>query len=102
LARQIAQQQDFAYRLVGFAGHEVPAGLPQGYPRVIGEPGDVAALVAEYGVSRVVVAMADRRGSLPVDELMHVKLSGVKVEEAATTYERLTGKLMLENLTPSA
>ncbi len=102
LARQIAQQQDFAYRLVGFAGHDAPAALPQGYPRVIGEPSEVVALVADYGVSRVVVAVADRRGKLPVEELMHVKLSGVKVEEAATTYERLTGKLMLENLTPSA
>ena len=69
---------------------------------MIGEPSDVVALVARYGVSRVVVAVADRRGKLPVAELMHVKLSGVKVEEAATTYERLTGKLMLENLTPSS
>ena len=60
------------------------------------------ALVADYGVVAVVVAVADRRGKLPVEELMHVKLSGVKVEEAATTYERLTGKLMLENLTPSS
>ncbi len=30
LARQIAQQQDFAYRLVGFAGHEVPAAAAAG------------------------------------------------------------------------
>ena len=41
-------------------------------------------------------------GSLPIDELMHVKLSGVPVEEAATTYERLTGKLMLESIKPSS
>ncbi len=33
---------------------------------------------------------------------MHVKLSGVPVEEAATTYERLTGKLMLESIKPSS
>ena len=33
---------------------------------------------------------------------MLVKLSGVEVEEAATTYERLTGKLMLENIKPSS
>ena len=51
---------------------------------------------------RIVVAVSDRRGSLPIDELMHVKLSGVPVEEAATTYERLTCKLMLENIKPSS
>ena len=33
---------------------------------------------------------------------MLVKLSGVRIEEAATTYERLTGKLMLENIKPSS
>ena len=33
---------------------------------------------------------------------MHAKLSGVPVEEAATTYERLTGKLMIESIKPSS
>ncbi len=55
-----------------------------------------------YGVDRIVVAVQDRRGRLPIDELMHVKLSGVPVEEAATTYERLTGKLMIESIKPSS
>ena len=94
LARQIAEQHDFGYRVVGFAGYgSTAASIPAGYPRVLGEPTEIGELVARYGVDRLVVAVSDRRGRLPIDELVHVKLSGVPVEEAATTYERLTGKI---------
>ena len=100
VARQIFQQHDFAYHIVGFAG-EGAAHLPPGYPQLLGSPTEIADLVARHNVDRIVVAVADRRGRLPVEELVHAKLSGVSVEEAATTYERLTGKIMLENIKPS-
>jgi sugar transferase (PEP-CTERM system associated) len=101
VARRIVEQHDFAYRIVGFADDGPAASPPPGFPRIIGRSSDIAALVGRYGVDRIVVAVADRRGSLPVTELVHAKLSGVQVEEAATTYERLTGKVMLENIKPS-
>ena len=37
----------------------------------------------------------------PVRELLRAKLSGVRVEDVNTVYERLTGKLMVEDLRPS-
>ena len=103
MARQIFEQRNFAYHIVGFAS-DVPrdAHLPPGFPRVLGPASETAALVTRYGVDRIIVAISDRRGHLPVAELVLVKLSGVCVEEAATTYERLTGKLMLENIKPSS
>lgn len=103
LTRQIFEQHDFAYHVVGFAAEgSSPSSLPHGYPRLLGTLSDIGAVVTRYGVDRIVVAVSDRRGQLPVDELMLAKLSGVEVEEAATTYERLTGKLMLENIKPSS
>ena len=100
VARQIFVQHDFACHIVGFIGDE-PAYLPPGYPGIIGMPPDIAPIVERYGVHRIVVAVADRRGGIPVKELVHAKLSGIRVEEATTTYERLTGKIMLESLKPS-
>ena len=102
VARQIAEQHDFAYRIVGFADDAAAASsIPPGFPRLLGRTHDLNMLVTRYGVDRIIVAVADRRGCLPVGELVHAKLSGVCVEEAATTYERLTGKVMLENIKPS-
>jgi lipopolysaccharide/colanic/teichoic acid biosynthesis glycosyltransferase len=40
-------------------------------------------------------------GKLPTEELLHAKLSGVRVEDAATTYERITGKIMTDGIKPS-
>jgi sugar transferase (PEP-CTERM system associated) len=103
VARQIFEQRNFAYRIVGFASEgNVDAHVPPGFPRILGRASDAPALVTRYGIDRVVVAISDRRGHLPVSELVLVKLSGVMVEEAATTYERLTGKLMLESIKPSS
>jgi sugar transferase (PEP-CTERM system associated) len=103
VARQIFEQRNFAYRIVGFAGEDAgDTHVPPGFPRILGRATDAPALVTRYGIDRIVVAISDRRGHLPVSELVLVKLSGVKVEEAETTYERLTGKLMLESIKPSS
>jgi len=53
------------------------------------------------GVDRIIVALDDRRGSLPVSELLELKLSGVRIEEATTLLERISGKIELDQLRPS-
>jgi sugar transferase (PEP-CTERM system associated) len=58
-------------------------------------------LVQENKVHRVIVAMPDRRGTLPVDELLKLRLDGVKVEEATSWLERINGHIEVENLNPS-
>jgi sugar transferase (PEP-CTERM system associated) len=52
-------------------------------------------------VDRIVVELADRRGKLPFQALLDHRFRGVQVEEAVSFYERLTGKIMLDNLRPS-
>ena len=49
----------------------------------------------------IVVALEDFRGQLPVTTLMRCRLEGVRVEEAATFFERLTGKILIRDLRPS-
>src|SRR5277367_2946696 len=53
-------------------------------------------------VDRVIVALEDRRGELPLRELLKLRFDGVVIEEAGTLLERLTGKLHLEGLRPSS
>jgi sugar transferase (PEP-CTERM system associated) len=54
------------------------------------------------GIDRVVVAMEDRRGSMPVRELLNLRLRGVVIEDASALMERLSGKLPLDGLNPSS
>jgi sugar transferase (PEP-CTERM system associated) len=56
---------------------------------------------ASPAVDRVIVAIEDRRGELPLRELLKLRFDGVVIEEAGTLLERLTGKLYLDGLRPS-
>lgn len=66
----------------------------------------VTALASFLGphppVERVIVALEDRRGELPVRELLKCRFNGIVIEEAGTLLERLTGKLHLDSLRPSS
>ena len=56
---------------------------------------------AETGLTRIIVALSERRGRLPVDLLLDAKRQGIIVEDGVQLYERLTGKLAIETLQPS-
>ena len=61
----------------------------------------LAGLAKERGVHRVIVAMPNRRGTIPVQQLLTLRLAGVKVEEATSWLEKLTGRIEVEQLYPS-
>jgi sugar transferase (PEP-CTERM system associated) len=59
------------------------------------------SMVRERGAHRVIVAMPDRRGTLPVEELLDLRLKGVKVEEATSWLEKIYGRIEVDQLHPS-
>jgi sugar transferase (PEP-CTERM system associated) len=61
----------------------------------------LVGLARQNGVHRVIVAMPDRRGTLPVAELLELRLAGVKVEDSTTWLEKITGRIEVEQLYPS-
>jgi sugar transferase (PEP-CTERM system associated) len=101
VARQIQSQHDFGYRVIGFIDDTPNRGQGVLNPTTLGAAEDIPAIVSQYDVDRIVVGIADRRGRLPISELLQAKLSGVRVEDATTTYERLTGKILIDDLKPS-
>ncbi|MGA9977133.1 MAG: TIGR03013 family XrtA/PEP-CTERM system glycosyltransferase [Candidatus Sulfotelmatobacter sp.] len=58
-------------------------------------------VVKTQKVHRVIVAMPDRRRTLPVEQLLALRLSGVKVEDATNWLEKMSGKIEVEQLHPS-
>jgi len=108
VARQIQSQHDFAYRIVGYLAEDDADGESNDTNAIqglnlplLGTAVDVARLAGLHQVNRVIVAISDRRGHLPIQELLRAKLSGVRIEDAATTFERITGKILTDGLTPS-
>jgi sugar transferase (PEP-CTERM system associated) len=58
-------------------------------------------LVHEHDVHRLIVAMADRRGTLPVMEILHLRMAGIKIEEATSWLEKIYGRIEVDDLYPS-
>ncbi len=58
-------------------------------------------MAAAHRVHRVIVAMPDRRGSIPLQELLQLRLNGVRIEEATSWLEKMSGRIEVEQLYPS-
>ena len=102
VARQILDQHDFAYRIIGFIDDDASRiGERIVNPAIVGTPADIDRLIHQHHIDRIVVGLSDRRGKLPVEELLRAKMAGIRVEDVTTTYERVTGKILLDDLRPS-
>jgi sugar transferase (PEP-CTERM system associated) len=103
LAREILNRPDAGYRIVGFVGTDSELlGKSLINPRVIGLTEQLGEIVKREGIDRIVVAMGERRGQLPTDKLLKLSLAGeVSIEEGASFYERLTGRVSLNMMRPS-
>jgi len=62
---------------------------------------DILADWKTRGIDRIVVAMEERRGKLPVDLLLSLKNRGVKVQDGNDVYESITGKVPIESIRSS-
>ena len=103
VAREVLNRPDAGYRIVGFVGTDSELlGKSLINPRVIGLTEELDAIVKREGIDRIVVAMGERRGQLPTDKLLQLSLAGqVSIEEGASFYERVTGRVSLNMMRPS-
>lgn len=103
VARETLQRPDAGFRIVGFVDSDPElVGKSLINPKVIGLTSELASLVKRESIDRIVVAIGDRRGQFPTQELLRLSLSGdVSIEESASFYERLTGRVLLDMIRPS-
>jgi sugar transferase (PEP-CTERM system associated) len=59
---------------------------------------DFPTAIGTQRVNRIIVALDDRRGRLPVEMLLSLKSRGVLVQDGTEYYEQITGKILLESL----
>jgi len=69
---------------------------------VVNDAENLGRVIQATRPDRIVVALAERRGRLPLHPLIESLARGIVVEDVVETYERLTGKLALEALSPSS
>ncbi len=62
---------------------------------------DLGKFVENLGVSEVVLALQERRNSLPLKDLLRIKTKGVHVNDFSSFLERETGRVDLDTVNPS-
>jgi sugar transferase (PEP-CTERM system associated) len=83
-------------------GMDVVGWLPDSEMRSLGNNGkDLLERLKSKRVNRLIVALDDRRGKLPVRELLALRFAGVEVEDATQVLERTLGVIEVEGLYPS-
>lgn len=71
------------------------------HARVVAMPNDLRAYAVSHAVDEIVVALEDRRGQLPLDELVAARLEGVRVTDYQLFAEQAQGAVDLDALSPS-
>ena len=102
LTREIISRPELNLKVVGFldeSGENIGKSLVN--PGIIGAVSDIETITADRSIDRVVLSLAERRGCTPVRQLLHLKFAGIGVEDAHSLYEKITGRILLEHLSPS-
>ncbi len=59
------------------------------------------SIALNIAAKKVVVALTEKRGSFPTQELLECRTQGIEVLEGSSFYEMLTGKLLVTKINPS-
>ena len=101
ISLEIKKQPDTAFEIIHFIGtpdasFPLPAGIP-----VSEDAEELPTLCKKFNIEQVVVAIDNPRGHTPIKQLMDCKFLGFPVEYGIKFYEKLTGKILVENVKPA-
>lgn len=96
LVAELRARPEFGIRVVGQL--QSPENADRKLAKISSE-GQLESLLSSvkpYKPDRIIVELSERRGTLPVEALLHLKSSGVKIQNASEVYEAVTGKVPVE------
>jgi len=101
IARYLTDHPEKGISVTGYVGDlPEPEAQATGH-KVLGPIAALREIVAATRPSHIVVGMSERRSCMPVNELLELRFGGNIVEEAASTYERICGRVCVKELRPS-
>ena len=69
--------------------------------KIISEYESILSVVKGFDIDEIVLALDDRRGAFPMDDLLDCKVHGIDIVDLLTFYEREKSMIDLENIYPS-
>ena len=97
VAKALEERPEFG-RLCGFVDN---SGSEAADVELLGQVSEIREVIDRLRPDRLVVGMRERRNRLPIHDLLHLRVSGLPIEEAAAAYERVMGRVAIRELNPS-
>ena len=94
----VMSRPQLGYNILGYLCELEPVEFPT---PCLGQISELKEVVAKLKPTRIVVGMAERRGRLPVQELLEIRFSGIVIEDAADAYEMATRRVCSRKIQPS-
>lgn len=95
IIRELCIRPDLGIRIVGVVEYRNLGKMFEGV-RYLGSPEKIWPMAESGETRRIIVAIGERRGCLPVERLMKLKAAGFVIEDGKELYEELTGKVWLK------
>jgi len=100
IVQEINRNRESGFNICALIGTTAPVFDHLDIP-VISSLADLAKNPELAGVERIVVALDDRRGNMPIADLLNNKLRGKIIEDSISFYEAITGKILVEKVNPA-
>ena len=103
ILQEIESRGDISYDIRSVIGHENEKPSSNQFENIPFQYGfdDLCDLAEAEEVSSIIVALDQKRGIMPYNELLSCKVRGIYIIDGESFYERITGKLMVEKINPS-
>ncbi|MFQ5455864.1 MAG: TIGR03013 family XrtA/PEP-CTERM system glycosyltransferase [Nitrospirota bacterium] len=98
---EVETREELGIDIVGYIGSSVEnIGINELELKVIGRYNDLEEIAKKEKIERIIVAMPERRGMVPMETLLKCKIQGIVVEDGISFYEKILLKIPIEGLNP--
>jgi sugar transferase (PEP-CTERM system associated) len=101
IAGHVDERPETGLEIAGYVDDRHEPGTMLAGGKVLGPLHALRDIVRATQPHRIIVGMFERRNRMPVSELLELRFAGHIIEEVATTYERVCGRVCLKEIRPS-
>ncbi|MHB8481177.1 MAG: TIGR03013 family XrtA/PEP-CTERM system glycosyltransferase [Nitrospiria bacterium] len=99
IGREILSNKSLGYQMAGFIDESSKGNSGRTLnPSIIGDHEQLLGIARKEKVNHIIVALSERRKTLPLEQLWECKMLGVEIEDGHSFYEKMTGRVSLEEL----
>jgi exopolysaccharide biosynthesis polyprenyl glycosylphosphotransferase len=98
LARRFQERPELGMHPVGFVDDDYEPGTVLGTLPVLGCVEEFSAIVERVRAHYIIVGMTERRQRLPLEDLLRLRFSGMRIEEAATAFQFMFSRVPIRAL----